>query len=296
MKMMQNIRSKNYYEILGVERNASDNEIKKAYRSLAKLYHPDINKSKNAEENFNKVFEAYQLLSDKLKRRDYDKELEEQEAANDLHEEYFYTISIDDYMNGWKPLRNLKQFLKSFSQDEIQVMFDYFWNSFWSGGELCKTMLKHRTLTPIFDELSKKLETKNILTKHEVNSAYKFEVLQMLGAYKYYTKKSTWFNRKGINDIDLYNIFVDALYSESIFRDQGVYLYAALNRKITKDLFLEIESIYNKVEFNEWDSLYKHRWGLDIKKNKFRKISLISLWVIIALAIVIIALTFSKIF
>ncbi|MEM2576947.1 MAG: DnaJ domain-containing protein, partial [Candidatus Bathyarchaeia archaeon] len=54
---------KDYYEILGVPRNATKEEIKRAYRKLALKYHPDVNKSPDAEEKFKEISEAYAVLS-----------------------------------------------------------------------------------------------------------------------------------------------------------------------------------------------------------------------------------------
>lgn len=64
--------SDSYYDVLGVPRNATDTDIKKAYRNLAKKYHPDVCKDAGAEEKFKSINEAYATLSDESKRRQYD--------------------------------------------------------------------------------------------------------------------------------------------------------------------------------------------------------------------------------
>ena len=66
-------KKRDYYEVLGIPKHATEQEIKKAFRQLAMKYHPDKNKATDAEDKFKEINEAYEVLSDHQKRAQYDK-------------------------------------------------------------------------------------------------------------------------------------------------------------------------------------------------------------------------------
>lgn len=74
--------AKNFYEELGIQRQASPEEIKKAYRKLARKYHPDVSKEANAEEMMQKINVAYDTLSDTEKKKEYDFNLDHPQDTN----------------------------------------------------------------------------------------------------------------------------------------------------------------------------------------------------------------------
>ena len=101
--MSHNTPLRNYYEVLGVDRTASSEEIKKSFRSLALKYHPDKNgNSEESRQNFMKIVEAYEVLSDSQSRRRYDS------APNDSA-----TVPRPD----WRPPAD---FARVYSYDEIK--------------------------------------------------------------------------------------------------------------------------------------------------------------------------------
>ena len=82
------MNNKDYYKIMGVQRDANEKEIKMAYRRLARKYHPDISKEPNAEAQFKEVGEAYEVLKDPEKRKTYDQYLRDCEHAQTAREAY----------------------------------------------------------------------------------------------------------------------------------------------------------------------------------------------------------------
>lgn len=96
---MSSTNKRDYYEVLGVQRNATTDEIKRAFRKLAMKYHPDRNKEKDAEAKFKEVNEAYQVLSDDKKRQIYD-----QYGFDGLNQQGFNAsdINIQDIINQFR--------------------------------------------------------------------------------------------------------------------------------------------------------------------------------------------------
>ncbi|MDG7001986.1 MAG: DnaJ domain-containing protein [Nitrososphaerota archaeon] len=87
---------RDYYEVLGVPKDATIDQIKASYRKLAMQYHPDRNKSKDAEEKFKEISEAYAVLSDDSKRAEYDRFGHEGIQGRYSSEDIFRTANFDE--------------------------------------------------------------------------------------------------------------------------------------------------------------------------------------------------------
>ena len=103
--------TKDYYDILGVNKKASDEEIKRAYRKMAMKYHPDRNPNKKeAEERFKEINEAYAVLSDKEKRKQYDTFGAEGFRQRFTQEDIFQGFDFDEILSGLFGGRGRREF------------------------------------------------------------------------------------------------------------------------------------------------------------------------------------------
>lgn len=109
---------KDYYIVLGVSRGADLNKIKKAYRTVAKKYHPDVVQSENSKDRFLEIREAYETLSDETRRQAYDEELAKKGSELRIRRvpdiiarrtsafeeiEHFFSATTDDFFEGFLP-------------------------------------------------------------------------------------------------------------------------------------------------------------------------------------------------
>jgi len=127
--------SKDYYEVLGISKNASEREIRKAYKKLALKYHPDRNKGKNTQKEFIEVSKAYEILKDPKKRKQYDtygseddqqQEYDNEQQGEQGNENPYYQFKTTDFGQGFKfnfnefkfNFQNAFDMFKNFFQDE----------------------------------------------------------------------------------------------------------------------------------------------------------------------------------
>lgn len=111
-----------YYDILGIEKNASQGEVKQSFRKLALRYHPDKNKnSEESKKKFMQIVEAYEVLSDEMSRKSYD----------NLS---YYTVDKDNHKTQWTPSADFEQI---YSYEEIKRKYRqrYYGGGMWDISE-----------------------------------------------------------------------------------------------------------------------------------------------------------------
>jgi len=115
------MKNLDFYYILGVKRDAHPEEIKRKYRELAKKYHPDLNPSKDAEEQIKLINISYTVLSDPDKRRKYDFMLRYGISASEQNIDYVY-IDLDEFL---REIQNMSpDELRDFMQAQIDMLYN----------------------------------------------------------------------------------------------------------------------------------------------------------------------------
>jgi DnaJ-class molecular chaperone len=92
------VKFQDYYHTLGVSRDATQDEVKKAYRKLARKYHPDVNKDKDAEDKFKELSEAHEVLKDPEKRKLYDQLGSNWKSGQDFKPPPGWKMSISNFV------------------------------------------------------------------------------------------------------------------------------------------------------------------------------------------------------
>lgn len=124
------VKFEDYYQVLGVDRKATQAEIQRAFRKLARQYHPDVNKEPGAEERFRKINEAYEVLKDPEKRRKYDRLGENWKAGQEFRpppgwEEVRFEFGGPGRGGGFRP-GNFSDFFEMFFGSRAGAFDDLF--------------------------------------------------------------------------------------------------------------------------------------------------------------------------
>lgn len=133
---------KNYYKILGVLQDANKDEIKKAFRNLAKKYHPDKNKdNKDAIEMFQQINEAYETLSNESSREEYDKKLNQ----NNSNKQKNKNNANNEKSQG----KTKKNFNKDDALNDLDQYFESFFGFKANSSDIDGNKIKHENKNPI---------------------------------------------------------------------------------------------------------------------------------------------------
>ncbi|VIO99828.1 DnaJ protein, putative [Brugia malayi] len=114
--------ARDYYEVLGVKRDASTAQIKKAFRNLALKYHPDRNSDPNAHEKFREIAAAYEILADEQKRRNYDAG----GWSYDQQQQHAQNFDFDTFMHNFQESMNIHR--KTHEDAHFKSHFDAHWH------------------------------------------------------------------------------------------------------------------------------------------------------------------------
>lgn len=248
-----------YYKILGVDRNATQDDIKKAYRKLARKYHPDLNKDDpSAKDKFQEINEANEVLSDPEKRKKYDeygehwKHADEFKAEREAYQKtrernggsgYWYSVNGDDFVGG-------------FGGTGASGFSDFFEQLFGHGSASGRTGRRYNMVSRGGDiEAQMHLSLREAAVTHKQTFSINGEKLRITvpaGVADGQVIKLKGHGEKGLNGAengDLYITFV--IDEDSVFRRDGNDLYTDL------DIDLYTAVLGGEVNVNTVDGMVK---------------------------------------
>ncbi len=265
--MEHNINSSNYYEILGVSKDASKDEIKKAYRKLAKIYHPDVCKDSDAEQKFKKVLQAYQTLEDDNQRRIYDSK--GSSANYDSYEDWTKSnidvTIMNQYMNGEKTIEELQQFLKDNNDRDFLMLFDYFWLTFWLGEKFCKLMLEKSLSSKIYKVFSEEMKNKKINIQDINDEGFQI-FLRTYERFMIVNTNKIIHSKTKSEKIRVYNYITDLINQDNMLDTPNAFILSTANPSITFEFLNQFEYLHADLKDAKLESGNTHKLGR--KKEK----------------------------
>lgn len=159
---MIDFKDKNYYEILGLKETATADQIKKAYRSQAKKYHPDIAKDGGSNSTFKIIYKAYEILSNSTRRKKYDMFLAG--VDYDIYDfddfDEFDPTWIDDLISS-SANENIPIIMNKFKKLSTQEKYEtwgYIWLSFWHLTDITVELLASEKISFFLEALNKEID------------------------------------------------------------------------------------------------------------------------------------------
>ena len=301
---MANINSDNYYEVLGVNKTASSKEIKKSYRKLAIKHHPDKNPNnkKKAEEDFKKINEAYKILSDPEKEKNYDQfgkggldsniNMSNDMAQNifkqffgsnmNSRNSFFNMSSMPSHTTFFSFGPNGSSFKRSFSQRNFNQSYQNINrpNIIKKGVQvIVKNLLNNKQLNNkkgIIENYNKTKNRYNVLVGNNIISLKRDNIQQILGGKIFNLINNTNLNNRRCKIVGINKI--KNKYKYKIFIDSKFLLLNIDNIIIDNQSNIEVRNLNNNTSLNgkfgciENFNLNKNRYTVLLEDN--RKISL----------------------
>lgn len=255
--------NKNYYEILEVSNDASQTEIKKAYFTKAKKYHPDVCKEQDAEIMFRDVSNAYEVLKNEESRKKHDAALlnnQNKISGTSVVSSIFKPLrtktvnytplqamfsSMSQDIDHWED--SLKKYYKT--EKEVLAAYSYFWFSFWSAGKGMSEMLLNKNATKIFKAFcaNKFIENFKEIFLNEVKS----NESNIYYANKLKIEINKLYERvpsDRIHSDAAYNWMIRTISEESAFNDENAMYYFLLMSSDIYKLIKKFEYIYTAID------------------------------------------------